>query len=186
MIDVPAAPRTPADARILSTRILSGFGDRWAHTQAVGRRAENLAYRAPLDQESRDRLMSAAWLHDIGYAFPDLHPWHPVAGARYLAANGFADIAGLVGWHSTAAVEGRALDYLGDLAPWPHEDSTVQDALDWADMTTGPSGQTFTVGQRLAEVRHRRGLGSTQYAALLHSLPRLEELELMFSRYLRS
>lgn len=177
-------PENPASAPELAAQLLSEYGDRWAHTQAVGRKAENVARHLKLDLSSRDRLVNAAWLHDIGYVFPDLHDWHPVAGARFLDDHGFADIAGLVAWHSTADVEGRALGFLSDLDPWPHEDSLIQDAVDWADMTTGPAGQSFTVTQRLAEVRHRRGVASTQYAALYHSLPRLEELDLMFGRYL--
>lgn len=170
-----------ASAEALAAAVLSSFGDRWAHSQAVGLAAEVLATQLSLGPLEHSRLVAAAWVHDIGYAFPGLHPWHPIAGALYLEAHGFQKIAGLVAWHSTAAEEGRVLGLLGDLGRWPHEESFIQDALDLADMTTGPAGEPMTVAQRMNEVRVRRGARSTQYAALVRARPRLERLENQFS-----
>ena len=170
-------------SQTLAYAALKTLPARWAHTQAVGRKASILAYQLPLTPLERARLIDAAWLHDIGYAFPDLHSWHPIAGALHLEQVGHDDVASLVAWHSTAAEESELLGYGDDLATWEHEDSIVQDALDWLDMTTGPSGQPFTVSERLADVRVRHGRDSTQYQALLTALPRLEELSLTFGRY---
>ena len=49
--------------------LLSPLGDRWNHVRAVGERAGEVG--AILGQEDRRYLISAAYLHDIGYA-PDL------------------------------------------------------------------------------------------------------------------
>ncbi|WP_232376966.1 hypothetical protein [Amycolatopsis aidingensis] len=37
------------------------------------------------------------------------------------------------------------------------EESSLRDALWWADMTTGPDGEVTTVDQRLSEIQERYG-----------------------------
>ena len=83
--------------------LLSPLPDRWLHTQAVARRAEELA--VTVDPSDRNVLVAAAWLHDIGYS-PLAHAtgFHPLDGARYLEAHGWAPrISGLVAYHSATA-----------------------------------------------------------------------------------
>jgi HD superfamily phosphodiesterase len=59
---------------------------RWEHVQGVAGKAERVAASLAL---TREVLVAAAWVHDIGYA-PELLAtgFHPLDGARYLAGLG--------------------------------------------------------------------------------------------------
>lgn len=131
---------------------------RWRHVQAVASKATRLAAtRPPADGEA---LISAAWLHDVGYA-PELvdTELHALDGARHLRAAGFPDrVAALVAHHSCAIFEAAERGLSTTLAAeFPHEQSPVSDALWYADMTTGPDGQSLPVEERLAEICERYG-----------------------------
>src|SRR4051794_20624442 len=83
---------------------LEPLGQRWRHVKEVAARAEQVAAALGADSE---RLVSAALLHDIGYA-PELAAtgFHPLDGARYLrAADVDGVVARLVAHHSFAVVE---------------------------------------------------------------------------------
>jgi putative nucleotidyltransferase with HDIG domain len=130
---------------------------RWAHVRAVGERASNVAMTLGLDDKV---LVSAAWLHDIGYA-PNLVDtgFHALDGARFLRRSGVDErITALVAHHSCALIEAdeRGLDH--ELASeFPREDSAVADALWYCDMTTGPDGEEMSVSERLDEICSRYG-----------------------------
>lgn len=130
---------------------------RWAHVQAVARVAGQVAVLFGLD---RQVLVSAAWLHDVGYA-PDLRRtgFHPLDGARFLAAQGVAtEVTSLVANHSCAVVEARLRGLEESLRnEFPVLDEKLADALCYADMTSGPIGQSMTVQDRLSEIRERYG-----------------------------
>jgi len=110
----------------------------------------------------RDELVSVAWLHDVGYA-PQLRAtgFHALDGARFLVSNGVSiEVATLVANHSCALIEAgiRGLD--DDLrAEFPMRDDWATDALYYADMTCGPTGEIVTVEERLRESRGRYGPG---------------------------
>ena len=53
-------------ARRLAADLLVGQPQRWRHTVGVAQRADELA--AVIGQDDPVVLISAAWLHDIGYA----------------------------------------------------------------------------------------------------------------------
>jgi hypothetical protein len=88
-------------------------------------------------------LIAAGWLHDIGYA-PALATTgaSSLDGARHLEALG-ADrrLCCLVAHHSGATFEAEERGFTTELAAFEQEDSPVMDALIYADMTTGPTGQ---------------------------------------------
>ena len=171
--------------RDLAELHLGSHGIRWLHTQGVGAKAEWLAPRLPIFQKDRDKLVNAAWLHDIGYAFPELHQWHPVAGARFLDSCGLGDIAPFVAWHSTADYEAELLGHEPDLASWKRHRTLVQDALDWCDMTTSPTGFTVSIYERLAEVGHSHGERSPQYMAMKSAMWRLKMIDGEMSKFIR-
>ena len=103
----------------------------------VAARAEELAAVPPAD---RELLVVAAWWHDLGYA-PDVVQtgFHPIDGARYLAAkNHPPPLCGLVAHHSAAEFEAAERDLEAELAEWPREEGPAPDALWTAHMTTGP------------------------------------------------
>ncbi len=81
----PTTGRTIAAA--LAHELLAPLGNRYRDTVKVAARAEELAEAVP--PADRELLVVAAWWHDLGYA-PDLVQtgFHPIDGARYLAAKG--------------------------------------------------------------------------------------------------
>lgn len=102
-------------------------------------------------------LISAAVLHDIGYA-PDLLEtgFHPIDGARYLRSVEAPDrLVNLVAHHSCAVVEAGLRGLADELAEFTDERSALRDALWWADLTTTPDGELTTIEQRTGEITER-------------------------------
>lgn len=125
---------------------------RWRHTQAVAAQARNAGITVKV--EDRPILEAAAWLHDIGYG-PEIADtgFHPLDGARYLESRAApARLIDLVANHSCARFEADERGMLPELRSYELEVGPVADALIWADMTTGPTGRTVTVEDRLAEI----------------------------------
>lgn len=148
------------EARELARELLAEtLPRRWAHVQGVARQADRAA--AGLGEQGR-ALISAAWLHDIGYA-PAVQDtgFHPLDGARYLRRLGAAEeIVLLVAHHSFALVEaaGRGLG-AALAAEFPSPDPVLADALCLCDMTTSPDGELVDPADRLAEIQARYGPG---------------------------
>lgn len=132
--------------------------DRRAHSLAVGAKAAGRVELAAA--ELRGDLMTAATLHDVGYAHVDTG-LHALDGARFLRREGFSPvICRLVLCHTASHVEAEERGI--DLAAF--EEFTVDADLAqahrvlwWADLTTGPEGQSVTVETRLAEIQRRYG-----------------------------
>src|SRR5258708_35791998 len=95
---------------------LRPLGNRWDHTKGVVRVARQMA--KVIDEENRSLLVTAAYLHDIGYA-PILRKtgFHPLDGAIYIRSLGevsdedlkrFAEqLAQIATWHRTMKAFGR-------------------------------------------------------------------------------
>ena len=111
-------------------------------------------------ETDRDVLISAAWLHDIGYA-PRLVDtgFHPLDGARFLEVLGLPRrIVSLVAHHTNALAEARERGLAEAwTAEFDLEKSPTADLLWYCDMTTGPDGEALTVPERIAEIQHRYG-----------------------------
>lgn len=135
---------------------------RWAHSQGVAARAEELA---GLLGEQAALLCSAAALHDVGYALRlAVTGFHPLNGARFPRDEHAADdrLTRLVANHSFALLEAeeRGLrEVLEDEFPLV-EDRLLVDALVYCDMTTTPCGEPTTSGERVAEIVGRYGAES--------------------------
>ena len=147
------------EARDTAERLLAAaLPRRWNHVRAVAAKAEQVARVLPPDD--RDALVTAAWLHDVGYA-PSVARtgFHPLDGARWLRSCSFDErIVRLVANHSCALWEAEERGLAAELrAEFPAEVSAMTDALWYADMTTGPDGQDFDVRERLAEIHSRYG-----------------------------
>lgn len=144
--------------RIAETLLAVQLPRRWSHVQMVAAKSQVVGVIFP-DAE-RSALVTAAWLHDIGYA-PALMDsrLHALDGARWLRNQGFDErVAGLVAYHSCALFEAAERGLVKELSTeFADEESPVRDALWYADMTTGPDGQDMSVEDRLAEVRRRYG-----------------------------
>lgn len=149
---------TVDDARALAEDELAlALPRRWAHVQGVAQRAAVVASLFPEDGEL---LLTAALLHDLGYA-PSMVDtgFHSVDGARYLRRIGAPErLTNLVAHHSCAALEAEARGLSAELAEFEDEGPTaLRDALWWADMTTTPDGEPTTVEQRVREIQDRYG-----------------------------
>ncbi|MFD3310184.1 HD domain-containing protein [Streptomyces sp. NPDC058694] len=170
---MPSALDTPQGAAELAESLLPPLGNRWLHTQAVAARAREAA--VAVSEEDRDLLVAAAWLHDIGYA-PELRDtgFHPLDGARFLEAHGAPSrLVRLVAHHSGATYEAEQRGLTAELAVYEREDSPVLDALIFADMTTGPAGQTFEFDRRIDEILDRYEAGSEVHTAISKARPYL-------------
>ncbi|WP_086665500.1 HD domain-containing protein [Lentzea kentuckyensis] len=130
---------------------------RWNHVRGVASRA---MLCCPLfADEDNSILVSAAVLHDIGYA-PSLEVFrfHPLDGARYLQERGFMSrLCALVAHHSCAYREAELRGFSAELAEWVDEETPLRDALWWADMTTTPDGEPTNVHDRIEEIQKRYG-----------------------------
>jgi putative nucleotidyltransferase with HDIG domain len=153
-------PLVDDSRRIAAAHLADALPRRWTHVQAVAEKAARVA--SVLDGPDRAVLVSAAWLHDIGYASEIAATgFHPLDGARWLRGQGFDQrVTALVAHHSCALIEADERGVAGELAAeFPREDSPAADALWYCDMTTGPDGQDLDVTERLAEIHNRYGPG---------------------------
>jgi putative nucleotidyltransferase with HDIG domain len=160
-------------ARALARLLLAeSIPTRWSHSQGVGRKAEAVAHLVGADASA---LVSAAWLHDVGYA-PDLvvTGMHQLDGARYLRDVAHADdlVCRLVAHHSCAFIEARNRGLSDQLADeFPPVKGLTSDAITYADMTTTPVGEPTEVEQRLAEIRTRYGDGDLVAESIREASP---------------
>lgn len=170
---MPSGLDTPQGAAELAESLLPPLGNRWLHTQAVAARAQEASAAVP--EEDRDLLVAAAWLHDLGYA-PELREtgFHPIDGARHLESLGApARLVRLVAHHSGAVYEAEQRGLTAELDAYEREDSPVLDALIYADMTTGPAGQSFDFDRRIDEILERYAEGSEVHNAISKARPYL-------------
>lgn len=126
-------------------------------------------------EADRDLLVAAAWLHDIGYA-AELREtgFHPLDGARHLESlSAPRRLVCLVAHHSGAVYEAEQRGLSAELKPYEREDSPVLDALIYADMTTGPAGQSFDFDTRVNEILVRYAPGSEVHNAISNARPYL-------------
>lgn len=124
----------------------------------------------------RELLIAGAWLHDIGYADELVDTgFHPLDGARYLRARGAPDrLCRLVAHHTAASVEAHARGLAEQLAnEFPPEVSPVADALTYADMTTGPTGERVSVEERLEEILRRYPASHVVHRSIETAQPRI-------------
>jgi putative nucleotidyltransferase with HDIG domain len=172
-------------ARGIAEQLLAeSLPQRWAHSVGVGRKAESVA---DLVGDDAELLVSAAYLHDIGYA-PGVAATglHALDGARYLrdVVGGDARLCSLVAYHSCADIEARHRGLTDELrAEFEPVGGLLADALTYCDMTTTPDGEPTDVETRLAEIKSRYGAGhmvaesiSEASPAIVNAVGRVSEL----------
>jgi HD superfamily phosphodiesterase len=143
-------------ARETAASLLEPLGQRWAHTLGVVDGAHG--FSDALSASDFEALVSAAYLHDVGYA-PGLVEtgFHPLDGALFLRALGFERLACLVAHHSGARAEAEERGLLDELQRFLEERSLVADALTYCDLTTDARGAPISVSARIGDVRARYG-----------------------------
>ena len=159
---------SPGEAEQLATRLLADLPVRLAHVRGVASIASEIADRAPISE----LVVSAAWLHDIGYARPLAQTgFHALDGARYLASRGAPGVVvSLVAYHSGAryeAAERGMVESLAQFAAPPDERDL--DILTLADLSTAPDGARVSVEDRLAEILARYPVDDPVHEAVQRS-----------------
>ena len=130
---------------------------RCAHTVGVAAAADRFA--RTLAPHCAERVVAAAWLHDIGYA-PDLvASFHPIDGAAYVArshSSVLSDVVGLIAHHTGAAFEAAERGLENELARYRFPVDVEELALlNAADLCTSPDGVFVDPQARLTEVLDR-------------------------------
>lgn len=130
---------------------------RLAHVRGVARRAR-LA-RSLFVQSDANLLISAALLHDIGYSSVIRSTGlHALDGAQFLRDQGAPSrLCALVAHHSAADLEAGLRGLTAEISEWFDEQTSLRDALWWADMTTTPEGEPTNVHDRIEEIQKRYG-----------------------------
>lgn len=138
----------------LAQDLVLGMGDRWSHTVAVGQAAEQLAEQSDL---VTDVLVSAAWVHDIGYADELVDSgMHAVDGARALQRLGAPDrVVALVAHHTGARSEAEERGLLAEWVRLPTPSRLSLDILTLIDLSTSPTGQPAMAVDRITEILNR-------------------------------
>ncbi|MFL5587236.1 MAG: HD domain-containing protein [Ktedonobacteraceae bacterium] len=147
--------------------------DRWRHVQSVVEKACSVS--RILEEKDQPYLLTAAYLHDIGYA-PSLKKtgFHPLDGANdVLQAFGNKRLASLVAYHSEAQFEAELWGYGQALHAFCRQRSAVADALTYCDMTTSPTGFNISFEERIADILHRYGNEDIVSQALCQATPSL-------------
>jgi len=160
-------------ARTLSKKLLRQTRERWQHTSGVAARAAELA--DTVDPVDRRLLLAAAWLHDIGYA-PTLRKtgFHPLDGGLYLRDHKWDQrLTALVAHHSGARFVPVERGFADLMSMFPFEDSSLSDALCYADQTVGPHGKRMTIEYRINEAIARHGPDSPNARARVDRVPYL-------------
>lgn len=146
--------------------MLATVGTRLHHTRTAVEHAARA--RETLAEPWRSALVPAVWLHDIGY-----HPsltgsgFHPLDGARFLRAGGWAaEICDLVAWHTAAEAEATLRNLIPQLGRFGKPPRPAIDAISWADLRSSPTGETVTVSDRLDEILTRYPPGSVVHRAV--------------------
>jgi hypothetical protein len=157
-----------------ASTLISPLGDRWLHTQGVVERAQQVG--GAFDEEYRELLVAAAYVHDIGYA-PELQVtgFHPLDGAYYLLLHNQERLASLVAYHSEAQFEAQLRGQAVELNTIPHEHSTIANALTYCDMTTGPTGLHISYEERLEDIFQRYDEDHIVNRAIHQAVPSLTQ-----------
>jgi predicted hydrolase (HD superfamily) len=123
--------------------------DRLHHILAVATKMRELAETEhniyPVDP---DEAFTLGMLHDIGYQFVDEQKQHAHAGGEVLEKQGYK--------------YSKEIYYHG--VKQDEYDSSMLQLLNYADMTTGPAGQSLTLQERINDIADRYGKDSQQVA----------------------
>jgi hypothetical protein len=154
-VDRAISAHERSSAAVLARGLLQGIGTRLAHSAAVVAQIQTVL--PFLELGWRSAVSDAAWLHDIGHS-PEIAAtgFHPLDGARWLSDNGWpTDTCRVVAWHTEPWEEGRLRGLEEQLAELDRPPPLVAAALAWADLTSSPSGERWTVERRLADILER-------------------------------
>lgn len=160
-------------ARAIAEVRLADLPHRWAHVRGVAATAERLV--VGLDAVDAEAVVTAAWLHDVGYA-PSVRStgFHPIDGAVFVRVEGFsAAVVSLVAYHTGAVFEARERGLSDALAEFTEPPSVLLDVLTCADMMTCPQGSPVRAEDRITEILSRYPDGDPVHRAIGRAAPSL-------------
>lgn len=142
-------PQAEFAERFARRRLGEDPSGRWNHDAAVIARAHEVA--ATLPERERDVLLTAAALHDLGFAPVARETgFQPLDGARYLARFGFSErICALVANCVSARIEAELRDLSDAYRAYPDEEGPVRDGLWFCCITTASDGGRIDVDERV-------------------------------------
>lgn len=168
----PLTARFQEEAAMLAARYLVGNERRFNHTKGVVRQAAKLARRLRRYDEQMwnnawgDRLIAAAWVHDVGYGANETD-FHPLDGANVLKGTILEPLAWAVALHSGASAEGELRGV--SCGVYHVEDRMFLDCLTYADLTTGPDGTRMKVCERIEDIKSRYPMEHPAYGACIRN-----------------
>ena len=162
-----------AESRQAASELLGGAGDRWLHVQRVATVVEEFAHLRPVGSA----ILSAAWLHDIGYAAElVMTGMHAIDGAMFLDRAGApTEVVSLVAFHTGAEFEADERGLVDELARFSPPKQDDLDLLILADLLSSPRGERTTVTKRLDEILDRYERQHPVHRAVMRSRTHLEE-----------
>ncbi|CAN5239990.1 HD domain-containing protein [soil metagenome] len=160
-------------ARAIAEERLADLPHRRAHVRGVAATAERLV--VGLDAVDADAVVTAAWLHDVGYATSVRSTgFHPIDGAVFVRDEGFsAVVVSLVAYHTGAVFEARERGLSDALAEFTEPPPLLLDLLTCADMTTSPQGSRVRAEDRISEILSRYPDGDPVHRAIERAAPSL-------------
>lgn len=160
-----------ADCRALAEELLAELPLRWRHVQAVGQLADLWVDHGRVPAF----VAEAAWVHDIGYADKLRRTgMHSIDGAAHLEAHGVDPrVVALVAHHTGAWAEAEERGLANRLLGFGHPDEEDLDALNLADLLSGPDGAQISVVARVNEILQRYEPQHPVHRAVSRSKPRL-------------
>ena len=165
--------RTDDARRLAEVCLATSHPKRWRHVRGVAARAIAMTQ----SDEAEDPVVSAAWLHDVGYALVAQDSGlHALDGAKYLMGVGASPtVVSLVAFHTGAEFEAEERGLAGELETVPRPNQSSLDALILCDLTVSPAGDPVAVGSRLDEIVARYPPDDPVHRAVLRSRLYLEE-----------
>lgn len=163
----------PRWASALAQRHIGGVGTRLEHSRTAARLASAIA---PAFQCDFQFLSTAALLHDVGYS-PELATtgFHPLDGARHLRKQGHDELAGLIAHHTGARHEAAVRAVISLEVEFPFQDSPLDQALTFCDLTTSPWGTRMRFRDRIADIFKRYDSTHPTAIAIASCLDELEQ-----------
>ncbi|HET6915598.1 MAG TPA: HD domain-containing protein [Acidimicrobiales bacterium] len=146
---------TKCAARLARELLGENLPQRYEHVSGVAAKVEAILTSLQIADEN---LVSAAWLHDVGYASSAVDTGlHALDGARYARRRGFDDqVVRLIAHHSCAHLEAKLRGLETQLLEeFPLPGSPQRSILTAADMSVGPGGKPMSIDARLADIRQR-------------------------------
>ena len=122
--------------------------DRLHHIIGVARKAYKLAIDLGYDEQYARQMFAIGWNHDIGYEFDPEH--HQIAGAESLKDWKYSFYIKTHGHVEYDKWDNPKIDLSWFI-------------INYADLTTSPTGEEVTLDERLAEIESRYGKEHTWY-----------------------